>query len=273
MNTDIAQLEVVARKLEALPEADPDSLARLCEVYWKLGRQDDSVAAYRRLLTRSTLKNEEFDAIYLDALVATGTCPSPVQRRDRLVRLIGLLREASAAASGEVVECGCFQGLSSSVMCRFLRLWNPGFSGAGYHIFDSFQGLSEPTLDDDIPDAWANASSLRLMTRRGNFAASLDQVQANLHDFPDIAYHPGWIPLSFGGLPDVRYRFVHVDVDLYDPTLDAFRYFYPRLARGGILVSDDYSWPGARTAIDEFCAEHGLQPDIIASNQAVIRKH
>jgi len=33
-----------------------------------------------------------------------------------------------------------------------------------------------------------------------------------------------------------------------------------------------YSWPGARTAIDEFCAERELELQVTAHKQAVIRK-
>lgn len=51
------------------------------------------------------------------------------------------------------------------------------------------------------------------------------------------------------------FALVHVDVDLYQPTLDSLEFFFPRLLPGGILVCDDYgsgSYPGARTAMDEY---------------------
>ena len=158
------------------------------------------------------------------------------------------------------------------MLCSFLRRRDPRFDGNGYHIFDSFEGLSEPTTDDDIPDGWINAQQLRGMTKAGYFAAPLAAVKPRLREFPEIAYHPGWIPASFAGLAPSSYRFVHVDVDLYDPTLDALAYFYPRLSPGGLIVSDDYSWPGARTAINEFCGENRIEPQLTDFGQAVIRK-
>ena len=102
--------------------------------------------------------------------------------------------------------------------------------------------------------------------------APLVAVKENLKEFAGITYHPGWIPASFTGLPVSSYRFVHVDVDLYDPTLDTLAYFYPRLAPGGLIVSDDYSWPGARTAINEYCSEQGIKLQLSNFGQAVIRK-
>ncbi len=61
------------------------------------------------------------------------------------------------------------------------------------------------------------------------------------------------LPLS-GAASDARFAFVHVDVDLYQPTRDAIDFFYPRLLPGGILLFDDYGFmtcPGARRAVDE----------------------
>jgi len=243
----------------------------LCEAYWKLDDQEAAISIYRVLLAKAASLDEEFDPIYVAGLRATRTCPTPLRRRERLIQLVELFRQSSGGG-GDVVECGCFRGLSSYVLCSFWQRWNPAFDGCGFHIFDSFEGLSQPTLDDDIPEDWENAEAIRLMTHPGNFAAALDTVKTNLADFPRIDFHPGWIPLTFRALTETRYRFVHVDVDLYDPTLDAFAYFYPRLTPGGLIVSDDYSWPGAKRAIDEFCGEHRVALDLTPFGQAVIRK-
>lgn len=267
-----AELEQYRRKLEAGGREDPDTLERLCEVYSRLGEHGPAVAAYTKFLGHDQpIVENGFDAIYLEGLRATGTYPIPLRRRKRVMALVELLRRTEHV-SGDIVECGCYLGLSSYVMCRHLKSWKPRFDGSGYHIFDSFEGLSEPTFDDDVPDDWDKAIELRVMSQRGSFAAPLTTVRNNLRGFPAITFHPGWIPLTFKSLPKSSYRFVHVDVDLYDPTLDAFNYFYPRLSSGGLIVSDDYSWPGARKAINEFCADHELQFQVTASNQAVIQK-
>ena len=96
------------------------------------------------------------------------------------------------------------------------------------------------------------------MTRAGHFDATLTQVKTALGAYPHIGYFSGWIPNAFPAEPGDRYRFVHLDVDLYEPTRDSLNYFYPRLVPGGMIVSDDYGWPGARKAIDEFCARENI---------------
>ena len=272
MNTTTAELEQSAHELRTRATTDAEALAELCEVYWRLRRQDAAVDTFIELMRRrGDPENKAFDDIYLQALRVTRSCPTPVRRRYRLMQLIELL-DSTAKVDGLVVECGCFLGLSSYMLCSRLRARAPAFDGSGYHIFDSFKGLSEPTADDEIPDDWDNAENLRKMTRSGYFAASLAVVKNNLATFSGITYHPGWIPLIFATMPEASYRFVHVDVDLYDPTLDALNYFYPRLSPGGLIVSDDYSWPGAQMAIDEFCAEHRVALRTNEVGQAIIGK-
>ncbi len=245
---------------------------KLMEALFNLRRFEESLAVFGDFVAlQPDNGDQEFESSYLRAMRVTSSRPWPVLRRARFRTLVNMLSETSSLA-GAIAECGCFRGLSSYLMCSTLRTRSPGFRGGGYHIFDSFQGLSAPTLDDDVPPEFKGAKRIRAMCVEGAFVASLDSVRRNLAEFPDIEFHPGWIPLTFQGLPERKYRFVHVDVDLYDPTIESFDYFHPRLAAGGILVSDDYGWPGARRAIEEFCAERKLEFTVSEYQQAVLRK-
>ena len=170
-----------------------------------------------------------FDRLYYDGLMATRTAPTPLKRRDRFYSLVNLFRQ-TLALEGQVAECGCFRGLSSYLLCSVLKSAAAGFDGCIYRIFDSFEGLSVPQAEDAIPGTIAGAEDLRRNTRPGKYAATLETVKNNLRDFPGIKYFPGWIPRAFPNEPETRYRFVHVDVDIYQPTRDSIEYFYPRLA-------------------------------------------
>ena len=210
-----------------------------------------------------------YDAMYQTGLNATGTGITPLHRRDRFFSLVQLFRK-TLALEGMVAECGCFRGLSSYLLCSTLQQADAAFDGRGYRIFDSFAGLSAPSQEDAIEGEGAQVGRLRHMTRAGNFAASLDKVKAALSAFPRIEYFPGWIPAAFPKEDGVRYRFVHVDVDVYKPTRDSIEYFYPRLVPGGVIVCDDYNWPGARQAIEEVCARVGVEFATTPYTQAYI---
>jgi hypothetical protein len=190
-----------------------------------------------------------------------------MQRHYHLTELF----ERTDGLGGEIAECGCFRGLSSYLLCAAARARAPEFDGLGHHIFDSFAGLSAPDDEDDVAPEGQHAR-IAAMNQKGAFAAALEDVQRHLGEFPRIGYHPGWIPESFAGVPERRYRFVHIDVDLHAPTAGAFAYFYPRLVPGGMIVCDDYNWPGARKAVDEFAARHGLEAHPTAFQQAWVRR-
>ena len=215
--------------------------------------------------------DERFDRLYAAALAATLSSVLPLKRRPRFHNLT-LYLSSTRGVPGDVVECGCFMGLSAYLICQALKEESASFNGTGFRVFDSFEGLSEPTPQDVIPDGYPNAAGLRGMTQKGAFAATLDRVRKNLEEFPGVSFHPGWIPATFRDLPEVRYRFVHVDVDLYQPTCDALAYFYDRLSPGGMIVSDDYTWPGARLALEEYAGLHNLKLEVPGTGQAALRK-
>jgi O-methyltransferase len=206
-----------------------------------------------------------FDAMYLDGLFATGTAPSPLRRRDRFRILVQQL-ERTLSLEGMIAECGCFRGLSSYLLCTRFRRHDARFNGAGYEIYDSFEGLSEPAPQD--------ASSDQVVSQNlfpGHFACSLPEVRRSLADFPMIHYGAGWIPNAFPQ-DERQYRFVHVDVDLYQPTKASLEFFWPRLVSGGIMVCDDYNWSGAKLAVEELSAAAGAPFTVSASNQAIFAK-
>jgi len=72
---------------------------------------------------------------------------------------------------------------------------------------------------------------------------------------------------------DERFNFVHLDLDVYEPTLAVLRHVYPRMLKGGVIVLDDYGYhitPGIKKAVDEFVAEYGAKFIYLTSGQGVI---
>jgi hypothetical protein len=214
---------------------------------------------------------EPFVDLYIEAMRRTQAMPVPLNRVHRVYRLSRLVEE-SLALEGETAECGCFRGLSSYMICATERQHRPDYDGRSHHVFDSFEGLSPPQAEDLSDGTDPAAARVDAMRKAGAFRASLGEVQANLAGFPGIAYRPGWLPDSLRGIVERRYRFVHLDLDLYAPTAGALEYFWPRLLSGGYVACDDYGWPGGRRAIDEFAERSGVAVATSEFNQAWLRK-
>ena len=244
----------------------------LIESVHRQGRIEEAVDRFGELLGLTGDRfPADFEALYLEGLRRTGTLPLPLARMSRQFELVQLF-EGTPAAAGAVAECGCFRGMSSYLLCGATRRRRPGFRGEDYHVFDSFAGLSAPGPEDAVAAADAQSERVRGMTTEGAFSASLADVRRHLGEFPAIDFHPGWLPESLATATDRTYRFVHLDVDLYAPTAGALAYFYARLAAGGRIVCDDYSWPGARQAIDEFGARPGVQLNTNPVGQAWLER-
>jgi O-methyltransferase len=158
-------------------------------------------------------------------------------RRWMLYQLTRLVRNVP----GDTAECGVFNGAGSYIICKVTQ--DDGLHHRMHHIFDSFEGLSKPSEFDG--KHW----------REGDLSCLLKIVTENLSDFNNISIHKGWIPQRFSDVERKNFCFVHIDVDLYQPTLDSIEFFYPRTNKGGLILCDDYgftSCPGATKAMNEF---------------------
>jgi O-methyltransferase len=183
---------------------------------------------------------------YNEHLVSAGRPPLGRDLLDRRFTLSQFAR-AVAGLEGSTAECGVLGGVGSSIICLSLRhTYGPDDR---HFAFDSFEGLAEPTEEDR--DRFG-----RHWWARGDFSEFSDRpARAALAPFPFARVVKGWIPDGFAAVGSERFRFVHVDVDLYDATRDCLEFFYSRMVPGGILFFDDYGFEscrGARQAVREF---------------------
>jgi hypothetical protein len=115
-----------------------------------------------------------------------------------------------ASVPGVVVECGCFQGGSTtnlSLACEMV--------GRRLHVFDSFEGLPEPEAEDRS-HALVDTGELHTYTA-GAFAGSLETVKGNIARHGAIAvceFHRGYFQDTMPAFSEPC-AFAFLDVDLY----------------------------------------------------------
>lgn len=179
-----------------------------------------------------------------------------LERKYTVASLLGALDRVD----GDLAECGVYNGGTAYFIARANQQFG---RRRQLHLFDSFAGLSAPATIDGIH--W----------HRGDLAISERDTRAKLDEFDCCRFYRGWIPERFSEVGDRRFCFVHVDVDLHQPTLDSIAFFYPRLNAGGILVCDDYgfdSCPGARAAMDQYFADKPDRIIHLPTGQGVVIK-
>lgn len=216
-----------------------------------------------------------FNQTYDRGLQITQTPDTPnvyfSKRRIRFYNLIQFFQQ-TLDLPGSIIECGCWKGLSSYIMCQYLKRHHVKFQGENYFMIDSFEGLSQPQKEDLYTDP---NNQQYFVQPKGHFQGELAEVKDNLKEFPAITYTKGWIPECLDTITDRQYKFVHLDLDLFEPISGSLKYFYPRLIKNGILIVDDYGsldFPGARKAVDDFCTTNRIKLLTISSGQGIIFK-
>lgn len=169
-------------------------------------------------------------------------------RKDMFVLLCRSINERKVP--GAIAELGVYRG-------RTARLLHHYFPDRPLHLFDTFQGFSKKDID-------AERKTTGLNVDENHFAdTNVEKVLSHINPLNDrVKVFPGYFPDSITrDIEGELYALVHLDADLYEPTLNGLKHFYDRLSKGGFVIVHDYNaWPGARKAVDEFCNSKGIFP-------------
>ena len=116
-----------------------------------------------------------------------------------------------------------------------------------FYLFDTFEGFKKEDL------ALEQQSDNRF-TEEMFSDTSTEKVRDYIRGNNNLIFRSGYFPETSVGLESEKFAFVHIDADLYLPTIEALKFFYPRLNPGGVIIVHDYNhnWDGISKAIDEF---------------------
>jgi hypothetical protein len=171
----------------------------------------------------------------------------------------------AAGIPGTIVECGVWKGGSMMAVATTLR--RLGQSERDLYLFDTFEGMSEPTELDRSLRGEEAAKLLAEVTPTADNAwafAPLDEVRKNMastgYPAAHIHYKKGRVEDTLPGEAPDQIALLRLDTDWYESTRHEMEHLFPRLAPGGVLIIDDYGhWEGAKRAVDEYCARHNLR--------------
>ena len=141
---------------------------------------------------------------------------------------------------GAFAELGVYKGKTAKAIHYMDR-------DRKFYLFDTFEGFPAKDLKQETQ------KDARFSTEM--FAdTNVAKVRVFINGNDNLDFKPGYFPDTANGLEDEKYALVNVDADLYAPTIEALRFFYPRLNQGGVIIVHDYNhtWDGVRKAVDEF---------------------
>lgn len=160
-------------------------------------------------------------------------------REDRLYTLFQCVQQVPSDCVA--MEIGVYRGGGSKFLAHLLRERGPGL----LYVCDTFSGHAEvdASIDGDhkVNDGFSDVA--------------VDDVREYLAEYKNVSFVVGDIVKTSSTIPSETINFIHLDIDVYPPTKFVLDYFWPKLARGGVIVGDDYgttSCMGMKKAVDEF---------------------
>lgn len=167
--------------------------------------------------------------------------------------------QRTSDVSGDLVELGVCSGGSAKLIASFK-------GNKRLHLFDTFEGI--PIVDKNVDKVGVNSI-------KGD---CLEEVQNYLKDYKDISYYKGIFPESANTIEksSLKFSFVHIDFDVYPSTLEALKFFYPRMSPGGVIITHDYranTCPGVKKAFDEFFEDKPEHIVELWDTQAIVIKN
>ena len=141
---------------------------------------------------------------------------------------------------GAFAEVGVYKGETA----RIIHLMD---NSRTFYLFDTFSGFNNKDLESE-------QSSDEKYSSQNFTDTNIDAVKSFISGNENVIYCKGYFPETAVNVKDTEFAFVHLDVDLYKPTLAALQYFYPLLPPEGVIMIHDYNhnWDGIKRAVDEF---------------------
>ena len=167
---------------------------------------------------------------------------------------------------GDIVECGVWKG--GSMMMAALKLKEMGNVSRQLFLFDTYEGMSEPSKEDKAIDGSYASELLSIADKEGGdniwCVANLEQVKTNLYS---TNYDRNKMHFIVGKVEDTlphpainKIAILRLDTDWYESTLHELDMLYDKVVPGGIIIIDDYGhWAGSKKAVDEFIKNRKLK--------------
>jgi hypothetical protein len=190
---------------------------------------------------------------------------SVLARRQPLKRFLAHtdLFKQTLGVPGDIAELGVFRGMGLMTWANLLEAYCIGDRTKTVYGFDNWAGFGEFSPEDG-----KNEEEFDKIVGGFNPGPYKEELESAIAIFDNDRFIPQKprikliegnieesVPLFTEENPGVRFSFVHFDCDLYKPTKAALEALWPKLARGGLMLFDEYGmkeWPGETQAVDEF---------------------
>ncbi|MFN9281532.1 MAG: TylF/MycF/NovP-related O-methyltransferase [Betaproteobacteria bacterium] len=196
-------------------------------------------------------------------------CYVPRQSLSRFLCLTEVFKLA-LQVQGDVMECGVNWGGGLMTFAQISSILEPVNLQRRIVGFDTFSGFTAVAPEDQ--HAVIQTSERRQGGYKADSLADLNDAIA-LFDANRFIGHVQKVELVQGDVkttvpaylerePQTVVSLLHLDLDLYEPTLTCLEHFVPRMPKGAIIIFDELNnrtWPGETRAVMEYIGLKSLR--------------
>lgn len=162
------------------------------------------------------------------------------------------LYQKIADTPGDIIECGVFKGSSLIRFATYREMCSMPFSREIVG-FDTFGKFPETDYENDkhnrqqfveaAGEEGFDTEQIRHVLTQKGLNQNIKLVEGDINDT---------VPAFVDSNPGLRIALLHIDVDIYEPTVTIIESLWDRVVDGGIVIVDDYGdFDGESTAVEE----------------------
>lgn len=178
-----------------------------------------------------------------------------------------------SATVASAITCDTARNFVEIGVCDGLTAWYASKArqrsacGGEFFLYDAWDGMRSDLLSESERNSVDSYSYLDIENTKRNLGFCGDD---------QFVYVKGYVPESFAKsrCPD-RVAWVHIDLNSSIPTIASLDFFWDRLLLGGIVLLDDFAFPGyedTRAAVERWCQTQDIGILQLPTGQAIIVK-
>ncbi|MBM3262255.1 MAG: class I SAM-dependent methyltransferase [candidate division Zixibacteria bacterium] len=163
---------------------------------------------------------------------------------------------------GDFVETGVYKAAFSSSIISYINFQT--LTDRKFYLFDTYSGLVEDLISPNEGAAYKH-------DYEDTYQFVIDSFKA----YPNVIIVRGIVPDSLATVDIRQVAYLSVDMNSAKPERAALEHFWPKLVDGGIVVLDDYLFPGRelqQESADEFAESVGTKILSVPTGQGILIK-
>lgn len=164
---------------------------------------------------------------------------------------------------GDFVECGVNTGYMSRTIMEYVHFSQLKHR---FYLLDTFTGVSAK---------YATTREIAAGRDLNVYAGTYEQACRTFATFPNVKIIRGTVPDTLSEVDATRVAYLSLDMNATLPEIAAAEFFWPKLIPGGVMLLDDYGYPGyeeVKSAYDSFAKARCVRVLSLPTGQGLIIK-